>query len=731
MSGETYQTMISVLAFGAKGDGRTDDTSSIQAAIDSGFSSGAVVFFPAAMYRVSQLVLRKGTILQGVSSGTYPDNNTISGASVLARLANTNKHVLLAPDGANYCRIFDLAIDGNKNNNTAGYGLCVADSSTGSESQIIVERCYFHTNPDSNIYLGRNRRANSVLNGVYNYSAKGDGITVAGSDNTIAGCIFGSNARAGICLGTTATQNWAASSPSSAAAIAHVTGNDIYNNLVGIAVANASSGCMISNNGIDRNKNQGITVYSGASNALVTNSLHSNGTSKDNSYAHIDVGAAVTQVCISNNCFTPLDSDVSNVASFCVYVAQGATRVIGDIGAADPSSARALTNVQAGAAPWTAASNIGAVIQGSGNDIITLRNRAGTTMTRVTEGGSLVHSGGGTQFTQPLNHVFGASAPIRGDAYLVSLISGRTNASQIATRNFDGQTAPITAWFGFDGSTMLGGVDAGGGVLVNGVAGATAGARFAGGTRSGAPTSGSWKAGDFVIDHTGKVWVYTGSAWVATGGSNGGGVTVDNTSLPLQDAIVATPGNSGRAAPANHAHPRTYWTASDQNLVTWTMDVAVATANSILPAAGTLYAFRVHVPVAATVRNILAAITNAGSGLRSGQCFAGLWNASSRALVGATADQSTNWSTTGLKTMPLSGNGVNLAAGDYYVGLYANGTTLPNFIRGNNQVGGALLNAGMSADFRVAMANTGLTGAPPSTLGTLTAANTAWWLALS
>jgi parallel beta-helix repeat protein len=731
MSGETYQSMISVLAFGAKGDGTTDDTRSIQAAIDSGFSSGAVVFFPAAMYRVSQLVLRKGTILQGVSSGSYPDNNSISSASVLARLANTNKHLLLSPDGANYVRIFDMAIDGNRNNNTTGYGLCVADSSTGSESQIIVERCYFHHNPDSNIYLGRNRRANSILNGVYNYSGKGDGITVAGSDNTIAGCIFGSNARAGICLGTTATQNWAASSPSSAAAICHVTSNDIYNNLVGIAVANACSGCMISNNGIDRNKYQGITVFSGASNALVTNSFHSNGTARENSYAHIDVGAAVTQVCISNNSFTPLDADVTNVANFCLYVAPGATRVIGDIGAADPTTARALTNMQAGAAPWTSVSNIGAVIQGSGNDIITLRNRGGTTITKVTEGGSMVHSGGGTQFTQPFNHVFGASAPIRGEAYLVSLVNGRTSTSQIATRNFEGQTAPITAWFGFDGSTMLGGIDAGGGVLVNGVAGATAGARFAGGTRSGAPTSGSWKAGDYVIDHTGKVWIYTGSAWVAAGGSNGGGVTVDNTSLPLQDAIVATPGNSGRAAPSNHAHPRTYWTASDQKLVTWTMDVMAATANSTLPAAGTLYVVRVHVPVAATVRNVLAGVTNAGSGLRSGQCFAGLWNASSRALVGATADQSTHWATTGFKTMPLTGTGANLAAGDYYVGLYANGTTLPNFVRGNNQIGGALLNAGMTSDFRVATANTGLAGGPPSTLGTLAATNFAWWLALS
>ena len=341
-----------------------------------------------------------------------------------------------------------------------------------------------------------------------------------------------------------------------------------------------------------------------------------------------------------------------------------------------------------------------------------------------------MHSGGGSQFTQPVNHVYGSSAPIKADSYLVSVINGRTNTSQIATQNFAGQTAPIATWLGTDGTSVLGGVDPGGAVMVNGVPGATAGARFAGGTRSGAPTSGSWKAGDYVIDQTGKVWIYTGSAWVASGGSGGGGVTVDNTSLPLADAIVATPGNSARAAPANHQHPRTYWNPSDQGLVTWTMDVMVATANSILPAQGTLYLVRVHVPVAATVRNILAAITNAGSGLRAGQCFAGLWHASGGARVGVTADQSTGWATTGVKTMALT-SAVNLTAGDYYIGLYANGTTLPHFARGNNQIGGAFANAGMTSNFRVATANTGLTTTPPATLGTLTSSNTAWWLALS
>ena len=487
---------------------------------------------------------------------------------------------------------------------------------------------------------------------------------------------------------------------------------------------------MIAGNGIDRNKYQGITVYSGASNALVTNTFHSNGTAKDNTYAHIDVGQNVAQVCISNNNFSPLDSDVTNVACFCVYVAPGATRVIGDIGAVDPTTARAITNAAAGAAPWTAASNIGAVIQGSGNDILTLRNSSADPDHQGHPGRQLralrrriaVHPA-----RQPRVRRL---RPIKADAYLVSLISGRVNTSQIATQNFAGQTAPIATWLGPDGTSVLGGVDAGGAVMVNGVAGATAGARFAGGTKSGAPTSGSWKAGDYVIDQTGKVWIYTGSAWVASGGAAGGGVTVDNTSLPLADAIVATPGNSAQAAPANHQHPRTYWNPSDQGLVTWTMDVMTATANSILPAQGTLYVVRVHVPVAATARNILAAITNAGSGLRSGQCFAGVWNASGGARVGVTADQSTSWATTGVKTMALTG-AVNLTAGDYYIGLYANGTTLPNFARGNNQIGGAFANAGMSGNFRVATANTGLTTTPPPTLGTLTASNTAWWLALS
>jgi parallel beta-helix repeat protein len=433
---------ISVLDYGAKGDNRTDDTKAIQAAIDAGFTIGATVSFPDGIFRVSQLVLHDGTVLQGVSSGTYPDNELISGSSVLARIARTNKHLLVAPDGSNYCRISDLSVDGNKVNNTSGYGLYIADGAVGQEAQLVIERSYIHDNPESNVYFGRNRRANSITNSVLNYSLKGDGITVAGSDNTIAGCIMGSNARAGICLGTTATQNWPASSPANSANICHVNDNNIYGNLVGIAIANGSAGCMISGNGIDRNRLQGITVYSGSSNSLVQNTLHSNGTAANKTYAHIDVGRGVAEVCIANNNFSPQDSGVINVASYCVYIAPGATRVIGNLGATDPTAAAAVTNAQPGTASGTAVSLTGGVVQGAGSDILTLKNNAGSVVVKVPDTGA---------------------------------------------------------------------------VAVSGAPGAAAGARFVGGTTSGAPTSGSWLAGDFAIDHTGKIWIYNGTRWI-TGG---------------------------------------------------------------------------------------------------------------------------------------------------------------------------------------------------------------------
>lgn len=60
-----------------------------------------------------------------------------------------------------------------------------------------------------------------------------------------------------------------------------------------------------------------------------------------------------------------------------------------------------------------------------------------------------------------------------------------------------------------------------------GLTGATAASRMAGATASGAPGSGTFAVGDFIVDQTGKIWICTTAGspgtWTQVSGSGGGG----------------------------------------------------------------------------------------------------------------------------------------------------------------------------------------------------------------
>jgi hypothetical protein len=70
------QAGADVRAFGAAGDGSTDDTTAVQRAIDSLAESGGTVHFPPGRYRVGALHLRAGVSLQG----TYTFASLTSGS---------------------------------------------------------------------------------------------------------------------------------------------------------------------------------------------------------------------------------------------------------------------------------------------------------------------------------------------------------------------------------------------------------------------------------------------------------------------------------------------------------------------------------------------------------------------------------------------------------------------------------------------------------------------------
>src|SRR5712692_9248425 len=70
LGGSTTAPWIDVKTYGAKGDGVTDDTAAIQAALDGRPSTGAVIYFPAGTYLITASLSIKNPRIMLVGAGT-------------------------------------------------------------------------------------------------------------------------------------------------------------------------------------------------------------------------------------------------------------------------------------------------------------------------------------------------------------------------------------------------------------------------------------------------------------------------------------------------------------------------------------------------------------------------------------------------------------------------------------------------------------------------------------
>jgi hypothetical protein len=168
---------------------------------------------------------------------------------------------------------------------------------------------------------------------------------------------------------------------------------------------------------------------------------------------------------------------------------------------------------------------------------------------------------------------------------------------------------------------------------------------------------------------------------------------------------------------------------ADHGYLAWALDPG-SLVNQTTQTAGVLYGTRLEIRRTLTVTNVVLFCSTAGSTLTSGQNLVGLYN-SSGTRIGVSADQTTAWGTSGVKTAALASGPFALSAGYVWVVLVTNGTTPPQFGTGSLFSVGA--NAGLTAaGTRFASQGTSQTSLPASiTPGSWLQNANAPWAALS
>lgn len=123
-----------VRAYGAKGDGTTDDTAAIRRAADA--ATGSTLFFPEGTYLCSAVALSSSTLVCGEGAG-----------SIVKLNANTS---LFTASSKNDITIRDLTLDGDRANRSTGSLMALTDV-----ARVRVFDCNLVESPSAGIVLTR------------------------------------------------------------------------------------------------------------------------------------------------------------------------------------------------------------------------------------------------------------------------------------------------------------------------------------------------------------------------------------------------------------------------------------------------------------------------------------------------------------------------------------------------------------------------------------------------
>lgn len=158
-------------AYGALGDGSTNDTTAIQAALTAAGVAGGTVLVPTGTYMVTTLTVPSNVTLRGLGA-----------SSVIKQIASTTGHAVVV-SGKSHVTIENLAVDGNKAAQAASnHGVSVSASS----EWVTVRGCYVHDCKATGIYGSASSHLLFTGNTVENTDLCGIEIETACSQSVIS-----------------------------------------------------------------------------------------------------------------------------------------------------------------------------------------------------------------------------------------------------------------------------------------------------------------------------------------------------------------------------------------------------------------------------------------------------------------------------------------------------------------------------------------------------------------
>ncbi|CAG1769114.1 Mannuronan C5-epimerase AlgE4 [uncultured bacterium] len=315
---------VNVRDFGAKGNGKTDDTAAIQLAIDSVALQGGTVTIPSGIYLVSSPIFVRNNV-SVVGSGI--------GNTILKVLDNHNSDligVLRTPFGESTINVYiaNLSLDGNRENQEVGehFGFyCgVEPDSPVSDYDIYVERVEAHHFTGYGFDPHELTTRLYLINCISHHNGY-DGFTLDGViDSVISGCVSYENDRHGFNIITNTrfslfqhcivhNNKGNGFTVQNGAEVNQICNNMVYRNHGnGIYMAGVGNNTII-NNYVNENFAYGIQIRGCSRTSIIGNRLHSNSQRGNEQYNEIqlddDGTTGSTQCMVANNHVT-CDGDI-------------------------------------------------------------------------------------------------------------------------------------------------------------------------------------------------------------------------------------------------------------------------------------------------------------------------------------------------------------------------------------------------------------------------------------